>query len=450
MPGARLRAGAATGTFVADGRPAALLRPRSRPRLPMAKAIPLHEAWSRVAAVPLPRLSVERVPLAEAHGRFLAEPVATDGPWPATDRSAMDGFAVAAAPAGLPAGTTLPVVGQSLAGAPFPGALAAGLAIRIMTGAVVPEGADAVVPVEQTSGFQPGGAGGERVELRAPVRAGQHVRKRGSEAAPGQQVLAPGRCLRSAEIGALAVLGRAQVPVYRRLRVAIVATGDEVVPVDSAPLPHQVRESNSWALAAQVHELGAEPLRLGIAPDEAVALRARLARGLAEADVLLTIGGISAGTHDLVHGELRALGVREIFHGIELKPGKPTFFGVGPAGDRFVFGLPGNPASAFTVFDLMVRPLLLRWVGADPGQGAARLPASGAGWSPNARLQALPARLVAGEGGRLSAALAAPSPSGDPFSLLGGDVYVLVAPQQTPGPGIELQIAGSTRGAALP
>src|SRR5262249_9399105 len=202
------------------------------------------------------------------------------------------------------------------------------------------------------------GFGGETVELHAGVRAGDHVRRRGSEVSAGQLLLAAGSRIRSAEIGALAVLGHARVAVYRRPRVAILATGDEVVDIAREPAPHQVRESNSHALAAQVRESGAEPQPLPHGRDERDALLPILRRGLAEADVLLTIGGVSKGTHDLVHGCLRELGVREVFHGVALKPGKPTFFGECDAGRAFVFGLPGNPASCYTVFDLLVRPLL--------------------------------------------------------------------------------------------
>lgn len=359
----------------------------------------------------------------------------------------MDGFAVVAGAAGLAAGRRLPVVGESLAGRPFAGRLAAGQAIRIMTGAVVPEGADAVVPVELTSGYA-----GAEVELREGAVAGANIRPLGSEVQPGALLLPRGCRIRAAEIGALAVLGWCEVPVLPRVRVAILATGDEVVPVEVRPEPHQVRESNSHALAAQVQELGGEALRLGIAADEVAALRGLLARGLEVADVVLTIGGISKGTHDLVQGVLLELGVQQVFHGIDLKPGKPTFFGTrtGPLGRRqFVFGLPGNPASAFTVFDLLVRPLLVRLQGGDPGELALCAKASGAGWRPNSRLQAIPARLV-GDASGLAVALAKASPSGDPFSLLGGGLYALVAGQQPCEPGAMVALAGSSQGLVLP
>ncbi len=412
----------------------------------MAEAISLAAARAAVLTCPVERAVVERVPLAEALGRHLAEALVADGPWPATDRSAMDGFALFVGKSLIGAGTQLPVVGESLAGKPFDGVLPPGQAIRIMTGAVVPEGADAVVPVERTSGFA-----GSSVELHEGAVAGQNVRPRGSEVAAGQQLLAPGRRIDAAAIGALAVLGVTEVAVSRRPVVAIVATGDEVVPVEQSPLPHQVRESNSWALAAQVTECGCVPVRLGIAPDERDGLRALLERGLADADVLVTIGGVSKGTHDLVHGTLQELGVAEVFHGIQLKPGKPTFFGRRDGGGaRFVFGLPGNPASSFTVFDLLVRPLLRRLLGNQPASELAELPLGASAWKPNSRLQAVVARLERGDDGRLTAALAPPTPSGDPFSLLGGDAYVLLPPGARTGELAAAPVVVGGRGAQLP
>lgn len=414
----------------------------------MSKALSLDEARQRVlvGVVPLPR--VECVALADAHGRFLAQPLVADEPWPATDRSAMDGFAVVVPAAGLEPGLQLPVVGESLAGRPFGRDLAVGEAIRIMTGAVVPAGC-AVVPVEQTSGFH-----GTVVELRAAVRPGQHVRPRGSELTAGAIVLPAGTRVRAAAIGVLAVLGQSQVRVVARPRVAILATGDEVVPVDTAPLPHQVRESNSWALAAQVAECGGEALRLGVAPDEPVALRALLARGLQGVDVLVTIGGISKGTHDLVHDTLADLGVRTDFHGLDLKPGRPTYFGRADAtahrGGVLVFGLPGNPASSFTVFDLLVRPVLLALQGAAPPTTAVDLVAAGTPWLANSRLQAIPVRVRAEGDGRLAAELSSPSPSGDPFRLVDGDAYALIPGNVRWQPGATVRVVGGSGGVALP
>ncbi len=410
-------------------------------------ALTLRDARTRVLASCREPAAVERVALPDAHGRYLGEDVDSTGPWPATDRSAMDGFAVGAGDSGLAAGTRCDVVGQSLAGNPFVGELPAGKAIRIMTGAVVPSGADAVVPVENTSGF-----GSSPVTLQVPVRRGQNVRPLGSELAAGRRVLARGDRIGAAAIGVLAVLGRTIVTVARRPRVAIVATGDEVVPVEADPLPHQVRESNSWATAAQVRECGGEPWRLGVAPDEPAALRRLLQEGLDGASVLVTIGGISKGTHDLVHGTLGELGVRTEFHGIDLKPGKPTYFGTRAAssGARWVFGLPGNPASAFTVFDLLVRPLLIAASGGDPGELLAAAHAGGSPWAANSRLQAVPARARVGADGVFAAELAPASPSGDPFGLLHRDGYVLVPNHSAWAAGTLVPFVGGSGGVALP
>ncbi len=395
----------------------------------MGRTISLAEAERLVWQHDAPARGLEEVALAASLGRRLARDYDSPTPWPTTDRSAMDGFALRAGHSGQPAGTELDVVGEALAGHPFAGEVGPGQAVRIMTGAVVPAGADAVVPVEHTSGYA-----GARAVLRQGVRQGDHVRRRGSEVAPGERLLAAGQRVRSAEIGVLAVLGVARVEVYRRPVVAIVSTGDEVVPIEREPAPHQVRDSNSFALAAQVEESGGEASRLGIAPDARAPLSALLERALAAADVVLTIGGVSAGTHDLVHECLRELGVEGVFHGIALKPGKPTFFGVRRGGrGTFVFGLPGNPASCYTVFDLLVRPLLARLCGAPP------LPplrpdalVRGAPFRHNARLQAIPARLALAAA-EIVAELRPVRPSGDPFGLTDADGYALVPEGADPG-----------------
>ena len=413
----------------------------------MANPLELRDARTHVLARTRIGVGTERVPLAEALGRTLANAVATDGPWPVTDRSAMDGFAFAVGSEGIAAGSTVPVVGESLAGKPFGAVLPAGKAIRIMTGAVVPQGATTVVPVEATSGYE-----GDTVTVTESVPVDANIRRKGSERDGGVEVLASGRCLRAAEIGVLAVLGHHEVLVRRRPKVAIVATGDEVVPVEQVPLPHQVRESNSWALAAQVQECGGVAQRLGIAPDEVVGLRSLLTTSLEDADVVLTIGGISKGTHDLVHSTLAELGVVTEFHGIKLKPGKPTYFGVREHGERtqYVFGLPGNPASTFTVFDLLVRPMLQKWIGSDAGEWGVRVPLGETTWKKNWRLQAVPARLVPDATGNLVAELAKPSPSGDPFSLLHGSCYALIPSEAKREDCDSIELAGGTRAVELP
>lgn len=418
----------------------------------MAEVISLDQARERVEEHAGGPLAVETVAIdagglsgASALGRHLACEVRADGPWPATDRSAMDGFGVAFAGDAAAFSEPVPVVGECLAGHPWDGELAPGQAVRIMTGAVVPATVSAVVPVENTSGY-----GGETVEIRGEVARGANIRPAGSEVSAGALLMAPGRRLRAAEIGVLAVLGMAEVPVHRRPRVAILATGDEVVPVDQVPAPHQVRNSNAHALAAQVVEAGGVPIALGIARDEAGDLEQRLRRGLEDADVVLTIGGVSKGTHDLVHGTLAALGVAEVFHGIALKPGKPSYFGVRGERDerRWVFGLPGNPTSCFTVFDLLVRPLLERLQGRAP-EAAERHPVGGAPFRKNWRLQAVPAALALGAG-RAVLELQDSRPSGDPFSLLGGVGYALIPGDTAPGTEGDVEFVGFASGTGRP
>ena len=404
----------------------------------MQTVMELEAAVRAVLELAAPSSAFEQVPLAEARTRRLAIDLTSAEPWPSTDRSAMDGFAIAGAGDAV-VGQEFPVVGEALAGNPFPGELRPGEAVRIMTGAVVPAGAVLVAKVEDTSGFD--GVDGDRTRVRLDLAQsrGANIRPRGSELAAGAVVLRAGTLLRAAEIGVLAVLGIVAVPVLRRPRVAIVSTGDEVVDAASEPEPHQVRDSNSWALAAQCAECGAVGERFGIVPDDRAALRASFARGL-EADVLLTIGGVSKGTHDLVHGTLAELGVREVFHGVKLKPGKPTFFGVREQGGRrtFVFGLPGNPASTFATFDLFVAPLLARLLGGTTPELHARL--DGAVPRSNARTQAVPARLVAGADGSLTAVLTRVRPSGDPFGLCEGDVHAIVPAGAVVTPGARLRV----------
>lgn len=388
--------------------------------LERARSLVLERSW---------RCGEQRVvPLADSLGHALAEDLACAEPWPTADRSAMDGFALSAGAGSAAAGSRFRLRGAALAGHPFGAELASGEAVRIMTGGVVPAGADRVAMVEDTDGFVDGAT---EVTLTAEVPCGANIRPEGSEVAAGSVVLRAGTWIGPAEIGALAVLGRTEVPVVRRPRVVIVSTGDEVVDVGETPLLHQVRDSNSWALAAKVRALGGEAVRAGIVGDDPAALRAALEQGL-DADVLVTVGGVSKGTHDLVHGQLRELGVEEVFHGVALKPGKPTFFGVARERRSAVFGLPGNPASSFTTFDLFVAPFLVRFGGGEVAP-AQQVHIGGALPRRNRRAQAVPARLATTSEGLAEAILAPVRPSGDPFGLLDADGYAVVPAGVEPG-----------------
>jgi molybdopterin molybdotransferase len=296
-------------------------------------------------------LSGEDVPVAQAAGRVVAEPALAVTDLPPFDSSAMDGFAVRAAD--TPGGLT--VVGHSAAGKPELRALGAGEAIVISTGAVVPDGADAVVPVERTSGDV-------QVERVGP---GENVRPRGGDARTGDVIVESGDVLRPAQLGALAAAGIATVRCARRPRVSVLATGSELRAPGETLAPGQIYESNTVLLAAQLESAGAEVTVLAPVGDDETATRAALERAL-DADVLLTSGGVSVGPHDLVRGALAALGAEEVFWRVAVKPGKPIAFAV--RGETLVFGLPGNPVSSLVGFELFVRPALLALQGArEPG-----------------------------------------------------------------------------------
>lgn len=296
-------------------------------------------------------LAAEDVPVGRAAGRVTAAAAAAAIDLPPFHSSAMDGFAVRASD--TPG--SLKVAGQSAAGRPAPRALAPGEAIAISTGAVVPEGADAVVPVERTSG---------QVEVEG-VRAGENVRPRGGDARAGDVVVAAGEVLRPAQLGALAAAGVATVSCARRPRVAVLATGTELRAPGEPLEPGEIYESNSVLLAAQLESAGCEVTLLGAVRDDEAATRAALERGLGF-DVLVTSGGVSVGPHDLVRGALAALGAEEVFWRVAVKPGKPIAFAV--AARTLVFGLPGNPVSSLVGFELFVRPALRALQGArEPG-----------------------------------------------------------------------------------
>lgn len=316
-------------------------------------------------AAPLPS---EDVPVAELDGRIAAAPLHARWDLPQRDVSIMDGYAVRsldiATLRACGSALVLTVRGESAAGHPSTEPLAEGVAARISTGAVLPAGADAVIAQEDTR------REGDRVvidgDALGTLTPGTFVRRRGSELHEDDVVARTGRRLGPGDIALLAGSGHATVPVTRRPTVAILSTGDELVAVGQRPRPGQVVSSNGLVLAALVRRAGAVPLDLGEVSDDRELLRAALARGLEQADVLVTSGGISVGDHDLVHAELMALGARTIFRGIALRPGKPTTFAVTDGG--FAFGLPGNPASSLVAFTLLVHPLLraLAGVRGDP------------------------------------------------------------------------------------
>ena len=307
---------------------------------------------------------VETLDLLAASGRVLAEEIVADRDFPPFARATRDGYAVRAADlAEVP--VRLEVVGEVKAGDwPEPGVclVGRGQAIGIMTGAPLPAGADAVVMVEYTVAA---GTAVE-VEIQRSVQPGENFVPRGAEARAGQRLLDRGRRLDHAGIAIAASVGKSRVQVFRRPRVAVLSTGDEVVEIDSTPGRAQIRNSNSYSLAAQVLDAGGEPVRLSIAPDEPERLRALIEEGL-KCDLLLLTGGVSMGKYDLVEQVLAELKAEFYFTGAEIQPGRPAVFGsCGAAHKKYFFGLPGNPVSTMVTFELFARPMIEALAGMAP------------------------------------------------------------------------------------
>ena len=319
--------------------------------------ISFDEALAHVIEAASP-LGTDTVPLASAAGRVLAEVVVADLDLPPFDTTAMDGWAVPAAAAAA-APVRFRVAGTLGAGAPA-GQLPRGWALKLMTGAPLPEGSDAIVPVEEAR-EEDGGT----VTLLQPPKPGAHVRRRGEVLAAGDILLSAGRRLAPADLVLAAAAGRDAVRVVRRARAGVVVTGQEVVPSGSRPGPAQIRNTNGPLLFSALSRFGAEALDFGTVADDPRALRVTLGAALASRlDLLLTTGGVSTGEFDLVPGILEELGARPRFHRVAMKPGKPVFFA--EAGSTLVFGLPGNPVSAAVTFDLLVRPALRKAAGLSP------------------------------------------------------------------------------------
>lgn len=313
----------------------------------------------------MPRLGAEQVAITRVRGRVLAEPIQSLRDVPPFRNAAMDGYAVRAADV---AGAVpdqpvrLRVIETIGAGVVPSRAVGAGSATRIMTGALMPDGADAVVKVEDATEAE------TAVDIRAAVKPGTNVRNPGEDVRTGDLVLSPGRLLRPADIGLLASLGHAMVRVTRRVRVAILATGDELVEIGEPLRAGQIVNSNAHAIAAAVEEAGGEPTVLGIVRDRRDLIRAAFAEAF-HADVVLSTGGVSAGDFDYVRGILSEIGYEERFWQVAQKPGKPLTFGL--RGETPIFGLPGNPVSSLVCFYVYVVPALRTMLGLD----AVHLPA---------------------------------------------------------------------------
>lgn len=346
-----------------------------------------------------PLLAAVEVGIDDADGSVLAEDVLADSPLPPFDSSAMDGFAVRSgdtAGAREDAPVRLPVIDESRAGHPATAALRPGQAIAISTGAVLPAGADGVVRVELTRSA-PGG-----VELLAPVAAGAELRRAGEDLAAGERVIERGRRLAAAELGMLAAVGRSRVRCAPRPRVAVIATGDELLAARRASAAGElaggaVHDSNSHSVASLARAAGAEVVSRELVGDDAARTLAAIEAAAAGADALVICGGVSVGAHDHVRPSLRSLGAEQSFWGLALRPGHPTWFGT--LGGRPVFGLPGNPVSAMVTFTLLAAPSLRAMQGAHEASPTFRAALDGGYEKPAGRAHAVRVRLAADDDG---------------------------------------------------
>lgn len=298
--------------------------------------------------------TTEQMRVGDALGYVLAQEVKTDREYPPFNRATRDGYAVFAADA--IAGATLKYTGEIKAGDRVTKELWAETCVQIMTGAAVPSGADAVVMVEHTK------REGDNVRFERAAVTGQNFVPRGSEARAGQALLTPGMRLGYAQLALAAQVGAAELKCAQKPRVAILSTGDEIVPVDSVPGRFQIRNSNSVSLAAQVRLAGGRPVLLGNAMDREDDLSSKIRRGLQE-DLLVLSGGVSMGKYDLVEKVLKEMGAEFYFDAVAIRPGKPAVFG--ECGGTFVFGLPGNPVSTMVTFELFVAPAIEMLSGAE-------------------------------------------------------------------------------------
>ena len=324
------------------------------------QAIPVAMACDLVLSAVTP-LAAESIPIDECLGRVSAGDVRAEAPVPGFDNSAMDGFAVRSADLGGDA-VRLRIVGESRAGHPAPVEPQAGEVVRISTGAVVPPGADAVVPLEEAL------EQGESVLIEVGVDPGKHVRRAGEDLAAGAVAVAGGSLLGAAEIAVLASIGKAAVSCSRRPRVAVLSGGDELLAPGEAPVPGAIYDANRFGLVAMAREAGSEAYFAGAMADTPAATREAI-RSALDADFVVVTGGVSVGRHDHVKGALAELGVEQLFWRVALRPGGPTWAGVAPEfeGRRtLVFGLPGNPVSALVTFRLFVQPALRAATGLDP------------------------------------------------------------------------------------
>ena len=407
----------------------------------MAELTGIAEARTLVLERVVP-LGAEQVALEDALGRALAENVVAAEAVPGFDNSAMDGYAVRAADvAGAAADrpASLLLVDESRAGHPAGSAISEGEAIAISTGAMVPEGADAVVRLEDTE------RGDGRVEVRVAVPEGGNIRRSGEDIEAGAQVLGPGRPIGPAELGVISSAARPRVACALAPRVRVLVTGDELIGPAEPMRPGGVRNSNAHSVPALARDAGAEVTGIGHVGDDRAATRDAV-QGALDADLTVICGGVSVGEHDHVRPCLEELGAEQVFWGVSLRPGKPTWFGVAPNGG-LVFGLPGNPVSAMVTFILFARPALLAMQGLDPDAPRASAVLETDYPKKPGRTHAVRCRLRAGAEGLVASTTGAQQShvltsmlDADALALIPADSGVVVA-----GERVELELLSGSR-----
>jgi molybdopterin molybdotransferase len=395
--------------------------PRPSPRILGGMLNPTEALAAILERIPAPG-TIESIPLRDAAGRSLARPAISDVEMPPFEKAMMDGFAVRSSD--FPDDgkeISLLCVGESRAGVPFDGEVPAGSCAAIYTGAALPPDCDAVEMVERTR------REGDRVHFEKVVPPDQHVSHRGEIVKIGETVFEPRRRLSAADVSVLAAIGCDPVPCFRRPRVSILTTGDELVPATERPGPGQIREGNTLFLAAACRRMGCDVLRAGIVPDEREALEAAMREAIEQGDALVTTGGVSMGRYDLVGESLERIGVERVLHKISVKPGKPVWFGM--RGEKPVFGLPGNPVSTLFSLEVFVRPALARLAGAgveEEGERIRRGRWLGASRRAQGRQHNVPAKRRWGEDGTVELEPIPWRGSADIVSVSEADAFVVI------------------------
>ncbi len=361
----------------------------------------------------------ETVPLAQAPGRYLAAPARADRDLPPYDRSTMDGIAIAFSDI-AERRQQFTCVGMAAAGSPRQQLPPVGNCLEIATGAVIPDGADTVVPYEDVL------REGDHFRIQTDIKKGQNIHPQGSDTGQGAVLLQAGTRIGPAEVAVLASVGQGIVPVHRVPKITVFSSGDELVPVEKVPLPHQIRSSNVHALQAALGSLGIDPVCLHL-PDDPDAIRQGLKEALMTSDAVLLSGGVSRGKYDHIPDVLNALGVRKSFHRVAQRPGKPFWFGIEASSGCMVFSFPGNPVSTFLNYHLYFRDWLYRGWGLNPPRIEAILAEP---MSNPTQLTLFRSVRLANEEGSLQARPVSINSSGDFLSLSRADGFARVEPSE--------------------